>query len=569
MTLLQLRARRIVTKLGWLISAAVLSALRTSAADLLFVTNGFISRAGVSGEILCAVQLRFSGALASNALLISDVRITHAEDDAGDQLAMVRRPGRVPGHGMYNPLVVPHGQLWYEVVLACPGPSAHMIKRLEGEVDLAVPTAENGGRFTIENFMAQPGRPIRDPRLDKYGLNLIYHTLETYHDSQRTNRSYFGSPSTERCCFTGIYGNPTNPPRKSVAIQIDDPEKKLIGLAFERTDGNPLEVTETCEGLRLRCYTFDTVPPKDLKLVVFVAAPGVIRTERFVLENIWLPWDRSAGSPYADPSELRASAEGHVYKTPRSTNAYLRLTFTGGPITNAYGVRRVMVLRAVDENGHPIVVEGPKLNCRRTSSFPLVGRVARVVPGSAPKQCSETIPFDGARSVKRLGFVEGMVEVYDPSTTNGGMLIVDNLPTLSGQRLTLPGTVASNTQITFKGLVDLGTEMARLNQAGETYLRTGSIVAGQTTNSLWFEVVDPEGYVVELEFMRTDDSPVRKIVTLHFNNGVVYNLAEVPSDLRLVVYLAAPGAIQVYPFRAENVHMQVHGQAAQSRLTSR
>ena len=520
----------------------------------LVFSPGDIFRFGDTRDMDCTVQMNITGSLASKASAITDIRIYRAVDDKGKDLTK-------RAVGLPQPSVSPFGKHsgrvfnqsgWLAVLkLKCPGKSAKQIREITGEIDLALPTVENGGVLKVTNFMAKPGQVIDSANLARHGIKLTFHTLESYTDFSRTNPKEYVDPTDleiERNCFSGIYGSLTNPPRTSVAIQVDDPNKLLLGLSFETKDGQQVQTVGSYSVPGFRCYKFAQPPSPEMNLVVALAVPGVIRTEPFSMRDIWLPWDRSPGSPYLDPPDLRTTAELQVRERQRWTNSTLNLTFIGGPIANADGIRRVTLLRATDETGNPVHLPSPATGQNYST----------VETWKAPKRAWRSLYLNAPPSVKRLKFLEGEVEVFQPNPTNGGVLVFTNLLSFSGKQLPLPAEAAQTTKVHFVGLTDFRKQEAGLTNAETGWSSTGGPI-NNPTNTLLFEIENPETYLLRMTFRGSDGCEIFPARTLHSGKYVVYNFREAPrADLQLVVYLAAPAALQMLRFRAENVPVGVN-----------
>jgi len=260
------------------------------------LTPGQIFRFGDTRDMDCTVQLKFTGSLLTNANMVVDIRVFRAVDDRGKDLnervagrpwfgvsPLYNQPGRVPG------LIG-----WRAVLpLKCPGESAKTIKAVSGEIDLAFPTEATGGLLRVANFMAHPGQVVAAPNLARQGVKLTFHSFESYVQFERAHPKKYVEDTVlkiERSCFSGILGSPTNPPRTSLAIAVEDPNRVLLGFAFETSDGKRVRATATCQLSGFRCYRFQQPPSSKLNLIVAVAAPGVVHTEPFRLADIELPW---------------------------------------------------------------------------------------------------------------------------------------------------------------------------------------------------------------------------------------------------------------------------------------
>jgi hypothetical protein len=532
---------------GAVMAGSALPAATTQTNELA-VSAGGISRFGDTRDLDCTVQMNIVGELATAAASITDIRIHRAVDDTGKDLTtrnrtMLQFPASRFGK---NSGRVFNQSGWLAVLnLKSPGATAKTIQEIRGEIDLAVPTWDNGGLLKVTNFMANPGQVIAAANLAKHGIKLTFHTLESYTDFQRANpKQYLDATDLqiERSCFSGIYGSPTNPPRNSVAIQVEDPHQVLLGIRFESNIGTRVEATTSCSLPNFGCYRFAQPPPSDLNLIVSVAAPGVVQTQPFALKNVWLPWDRSPGSPYLDPPDLRATAELQIWEGKNSTNGYLNLTFFGGPIPKSAGIRRIKLLQATDESGNPI----------QLTPWSATHGLKPVEYSRSPARAQTTLFLGALTNATTLKSLEGEVEVFNPTAENGGTLVLSNLLAFSGKPLPLPAAAAPATKIHFAGPVDFGEQEAALRSTAGIVSQGGVIT--NPTNSLRFEIENSEAYFVRLEFRDPDGGAIHPVKTLRSGNIVIYNFREAPgADWQLVLYLATPEAMRTFPFRAENV----------------
>jgi hypothetical protein len=525
-------------------SALTAASART---NQLVVSAGGISRFGDTRDLDCTVQMNIVGELATAAASITDIRIHRAVDDTGKDLTTRNRtmPQFPASRFGKNSGRVFNQSGWLAVLnLKSPGATAKTIREIRGEIDLAVPTWDNGGLLKVTNFMAKPGQVINAASLAYHGIQLTFHTLESYADFQRANPKQYVDATDlqiERSCFSGIYGSPTNPPRNSVAIQVEDPHQVLLGIRFESNDGTRVETTTSYSRPNFRCYRFAQPPPSDLNLIVSVAAPGVVQTQPFALENVWLPWDRSPGSPYLDPPDLRATAELQIWEGKKSTNGYLHLTWIGGPIPQADGIRRVKFLHATDASGNPI----------QLTPWSATHGLKSVEYSRSPARAQTTLFLGAPPNVTGLKSLEGEVEVFTPTAENGGTLVLSNWLTYRGKPLPLPAAAAA-TKVHFAGPVDFGEQETALRSTAGIVSQGGVIT--NPTNSLRFEIENPEAYFVRLEFRDPDGGAIHPVKTLRSGNIVIYNFREAPgADWQLVLYLATPEAMRTFPFRAENV----------------
>lgn len=285
--------------------------------------------------------------------------------------------------------------------------------------------------------------------------------------------------------------------------------------------------------------------------------------------------------------------------TPAECRLILRLS--GDQIADGQRVYRIHVTKAFDDLGRDLVIPAdstssssysPRFSnpveelwrleavaaevARRrvireaasgTSSLPASpssGSPARPLP-SLPVRPSISLrnPSRQSASIKQI---EGDVELFAPTVANGGILSVtgiwkhpgvfvknDALAT-SGVRimyLTPESYEANRTQDTGKA-VERGSPWRREFAAQfAQYLKTHS-----SLNTLFF-VDDPKRQLMDLELQTPDGKRIdggEEWTGIPELRVVVFSAAKpLPVDTRLLIRIAAPGAITAYPFKLENI----------------
>jgi hypothetical protein len=224
------------------------------------------------------VQLRLSGDDIADALAIHDVRITTAVDDTGrdlkigpDQQEMMPRAFQGGGPS--------YRQFTHMAELANPSRNARVIKTIEGEADLLFPTPENGGLVIVKGFLAHPGEPLVDPVLKKSNVSITYLGKE---GAETNSDDRMPQPSGRIRYRRPIQGY-------RLRFSIEDPEHRLSEIAFIDAYGRQIWNGGSSINTRNRTYDFQEEPPSNLRLFVYLATPGAIKTVPFKIENIELP----------------------------------------------------------------------------------------------------------------------------------------------------------------------------------------------------------------------------------------------------------------------------------------
>lgn len=125
----------------------------------------------------CKVELKFTGDAASDAGSVRQVRLIEAKDEVGRDL-ILKNDDDISSRSFNSGNS--SGALKADVKLRNPSRNATTIKILKGEVELFTPTEANGGLLTIKSVLKTPAEPIKNAALEKYGIQLMYLTKETY-----------------------------------------------------------------------------------------------------------------------------------------------------------------------------------------------------------------------------------------------------------------------------------------------------------------------------------------------------------------------------------------------------
>jgi hypothetical protein len=185
------------------------------------------------------------------------------------------------------------------VKLRNPSRNATTIKILKGDVELFSPTEANGGLLTIKDVLKTPAEPIKNPALEKYGIQLMYLTKETYEAKKKEIEAQKKAATDEGTqklgeafgdLFKGMFGGMMNSSSKnSIQMYIKDPDKRVVGMKFVDAQGKPLKSRESWSSGEFKNTGLDAPPPPDTQLVIQLATPESVKSFPFKVENIPLP----------------------------------------------------------------------------------------------------------------------------------------------------------------------------------------------------------------------------------------------------------------------------------------
>src|ERR1044071_168730 len=240
----------------------------------------------------CKLELKFTGDAASDAADVRQVRVKKAIDDLGRDL------GLSDSQEFFHSLNSGHknGVLKTELRLRNPSRNAGTIKLLEGEVDLFSPTLANGGVVTIKDILKHPAEPVQNPALNKYRVEVIYLTKESYEAKRKQLQEQQKNDAEGKLgeafgeLFKGMFGGAmASDSRNSLKLFVKDPQKRVVDVEFQDAGGNPLKTGSSWSMGELRQIELKSTPPPDTQLLIHLATPEALHTFAFKLENIPLP----------------------------------------------------------------------------------------------------------------------------------------------------------------------------------------------------------------------------------------------------------------------------------------
>ena len=244
----------------------------------------------------CEVQLKVMGDAVGDSLGIRAIRVVTAVDDTGRELKTEKE-----GLSFFSQNTDHKNMLTEKVSLKNPARSAKMIQLLQGEVELFHPTPENGGVVTVGGFLAKPGETLGASALGSQHVSVMYLTKELLEAKKQemqdkakaktdTEMKQAGRELGEAFgkLFTGMFSGMMDE-SSSVKLWIEDPEKRVVDIAFLDASGKPLSTNGRTSMGEFRSFSFKTWPAPDTRLVIYLASPGAVTSSPFTLHDIPLP----------------------------------------------------------------------------------------------------------------------------------------------------------------------------------------------------------------------------------------------------------------------------------------
>ncbi len=258
--------------------------------------------------------------------------------------------------------------------------------------------------------------------------------------------------------------------------------------------------------------------------------------------------------------------------TPRCN---LQLSFSGGDVADAYGIREIRITTAMDDTGHDLRLDSDQDKARRRI-FQSNGYTYQGTPFT-PQTGHSVELISPAREAHSIKVLEGEAELLFPTPENGGLIIVKDFLAHPGEAFSDPLLKKSNVNITYIGKE--GDEPPTSNRTVQTTAPSPSNRTVQASapspadsapavrrfpfrrdsrpgNSLRFSVDDPDHRLADMTFMDAYGRQVWAGLNSVGDASRTYQFQkEIPSNLRLYIYLATPDSIKTVHFKIENIEL--------------
>jgi hypothetical protein len=232
----------------------------------------------------------------------------------------------------------------------------------------------------------------------------------------------------------------------------------------------------------------------------------------------------------------------------------LNLSIVGEGLLSSAVVRQINVTRAEDNLGN-ILSPNSGPGGRGGGSGLVQSRMMttlagmRGVMGGLSGQASIS---GSVRRAESLKYVEGTIELYLPSESNGSMIRIPNALSHAGR---IEDPVLAKQGVEFYFLPDQASYDDAKNQVAGFQARAE---APDFPNAVGYFVRDPSGRWASQQFQDASGALIRTngYSSSGSGNGQTGNirlLAPLPPDAQLVLFLIVPEAIKTVPFRVEDI----------------
>ncbi|MBP9912715.1 MAG: energy transducer TonB [Opitutaceae bacterium] len=234
--------------------------------------------------------------------------VTLAKDDTGTKLKQPSVPefyrstvGSISEED-YRRVAAPS----LDVSLSLPAPNAEKLETLEGTVELVIPRLDPKATARIEGLDLKIGSPLASPALSEAGVTVVVYDKASCDRYQAGKGSSIGGPQDyDVGSFFGKglgswmssgASSQKEMTETDLAIGINDPEGRLVGLEFQAADGRPLHYNHNgwyhardATGRRFSVYRLESKPAADTIMVCWLITPKALFKIPLKLADVPLP----------------------------------------------------------------------------------------------------------------------------------------------------------------------------------------------------------------------------------------------------------------------------------------
>lgn len=199
-----------------------------------------------------------------------------------------------------------------ELELKNPSRQAMTVKEISGSLEIYVPQRDANSSVTVPSFLKQTGKLITNPALKTAGLEVTIWTKEQFEANKKAEEEKlkkaieekrkkgekqeadFGEALAEGLAkmFGGMFGAFGQMGEHSVALQVNDPNARLISIEFETAQGKSIERNGRMtmgDQPKTMIYEFGEKLPATARLKVYLITPRSLIKVPFKLSDVPLP----------------------------------------------------------------------------------------------------------------------------------------------------------------------------------------------------------------------------------------------------------------------------------------
>jgi hypothetical protein len=188
------------------------------------------------------------------------------------------------------------GQMECTLKLRNPARRASVVKELTGEIEAFLPKRDPAATVTVENFLAEAGKPLAHPTLKAANIEIIVLTKTQYDTAKaeeekkaKESASKEGLAGAMTEAFSQMFAGFGQVSENSVILNTKDPQSQIIGVKFADEKGKDVSPQMTMTSGETKTYDFRQKLGPASTLKVFVGTPKALVKVPIKLTDIALP----------------------------------------------------------------------------------------------------------------------------------------------------------------------------------------------------------------------------------------------------------------------------------------
>ncbi|MCB9029914.1 MAG: hypothetical protein H6619_02600 [Deltaproteobacteria bacterium] len=221
-----------------------------------------------------------------------NTKVKEAQDDTGRDIIDPQK--QKEGFEPFNQ----GGWQQNKITLSFKNPSrkATTLAKLNGELDLFMPSKDPNAQIKIPNITAQSGKLLTAKALTDAGIKFVVMDKAAYDTEKKNNEEKMkkeaeakGMANAMANAFGGMFGGFMQVSDNDLVFKIEDPQSKIVSYELQDASGNKIDNQGSMTMNDVRVMNFSMKIPSDAVLVIYVTTPHSSMAVPFSFDNLALP----------------------------------------------------------------------------------------------------------------------------------------------------------------------------------------------------------------------------------------------------------------------------------------
>ena len=190
---------------------------------------------------------------------------------------------------------------------------ATTVTEIAGVLELFVPGRDPGSTITLSDFNRQTGKPLANAALRASAVDIVVWNKQQYEGQKKAEEEKIKKQIEEKKksgtaeeqadiaealasglmkVFGGLFNAMTEMSENGIALQLTDPQKRVINVEFTDAEGRTISSqgrTTMGDDPRTMIFDFEQKLPENAKLKIYLLTTGSVVKAPFKVTNVPLP----------------------------------------------------------------------------------------------------------------------------------------------------------------------------------------------------------------------------------------------------------------------------------------